>query len=86
MDETRVEDWDRLPCATLMVSDPETVRPVREITNLLRKSCPTWMFREIAAGGHMAPITRPDLINPLVAKFLDAPICSHQDALALTTE
>ena len=70
---TPVERWAHLlPTATLVVSDPNTVRPIREITELLRQSCPMWTYKEIAAGGHMAPLTLPDLINPIVGSFLDA--------------
>jgi len=29
-----------------------------------------WTYKEIAGGGHMAPLTRPDLVNPLVRSFL----------------
>ncbi len=72
---TPVEQWARLlPRATLVVSDPNTVFPIREITALLRRSCPMWTYKEIAGGGHMAPITRPDLINPLVCSFLRLPL------------
>ena len=68
---TPVEEWAReLPAATLVISDPNTVRPIREITALLRQSCPSWTYKEIQSGGHMAPLTRPDLINPLVKSFL----------------
>lgn len=68
---TSVEQWARLlPDATLIVSDPNTVLPIREITALLRQSCPKWIYEKIASGGHMAPLTRPDLINPLVQSFL----------------
>src|SRR5438045_2196724 len=56
--------------STLVLSDPNTVFPIREITALLRRSCPMWTYKEIAGGGHMAPLTRPDLINPLVRSFL----------------
>jgi pimeloyl-ACP methyl ester carboxylesterase len=72
MDETTpVEQWARLlPRSTLLVSDPTTVFPIREITAILRRSCPMWTYKEIAGGGHMAPLTRPDLINPLVRSFL----------------
>jgi pimeloyl-ACP methyl ester carboxylesterase len=72
MDETTpVEQWARLlPRSTLLVSDPDTVFPIREITAILRRSCPMWTYKEIAGGGHMAPLTRPDLINPLVKSFL----------------
>jgi len=68
---TPVEQWARLlPRATLVVSDPNTAFPIREITALLRRSCPMRTYKEIAGGGHMAPLTRPDVINPLVRSFL----------------
>ena len=41
---------------------------------ILRRSCPLWTYQEIAGGGHMAPLTRPDLINPLVRSFLRSPL------------
>ncbi|SEC34349.1 Pimeloyl-ACP methyl ester carboxylesterase [Rhizobiales bacterium GAS188] len=68
---TPVEQWAQLlPSSTLLVCDPNTVFPIREITAILRRSCPGWTYKEIAGGGHMAPLTRPDLINPLVRSFL----------------
>ena len=73
-EKTPVAQWaGLLPRDTLVVSDPNTVLPVREITALLRRSCPMWTYKEIA-GGHMAPLTRPDLINPLVRSFLQLPL------------
>jgi len=55
---TPLEEWARLlPCRTLVVSDPNSLLTVREIVALLRRSCPTWTFREVT-GGHMAPLTR----------------------------
>ncbi|HEV2546083.1 MAG TPA: alpha/beta hydrolase [Stellaceae bacterium] len=72
---TTVEQWAHLlPRSTLVISDPNTVLPIREITEILRRSCPLWTYEEIAAGGHMAPLTRPDLINPLVRSFLRSPL------------
>lgn len=69
---TSAEQWGRLlPRSTLLASDPDTVLPIRDITTLLRRACPGWAYEEIA-GGHMAPLTRPDLVNPLVASFLRA--------------
>ena len=80
MDETTpVEEWARLlPLATLVVSDPNTVFPIREITAILRLACPMWTYKEIAGGGHMAPLTRPDVINPLVRSFLRSQPCGFQ--------
>ncbi|MDB5803602.1 MAG: 2-hydroxy-6-oxo-6-(2-aminophenyl)hexa-2, 4-dienoic acid hydrolase [Betaproteobacteria bacterium] len=79
MDEqTPIGEW-KLPSArTLVVSDPATRRPVREIVELFREACPHWSFRSVE-GGHMAPLTRPDLINPIVRGFLDAGLSSGLD-------
>jgi pimeloyl-ACP methyl ester carboxylesterase len=75
MDEpTTLDEWaSALPNETLVVSAQHTVRPIREIVELLREGCPTWRFEQITGGGHMAPLTRPDLINPIVSSFLDRP-------------
>ena len=63
--------WKRR--ATLVVSAQQTVRPIRDIVALLRDACSAWRFEEITGGGHMAPLTQPDLINPIVSSFLDGP-------------
>jgi pimeloyl-ACP methyl ester carboxylesterase len=71
---TPVEQWATLlPRATLSVCDPGTVLPIREIDALLRRSCFGWAYKEVPGAGHMAPLTRPDLINPLVGSFLGSP-------------
>jgi pimeloyl-ACP methyl ester carboxylesterase len=71
-EETTVEDLAALACRTLVMSDPATRRPIRAIAELLAEACPEWTFRDIPAGGHMAPVTRPDLVNPMIRAFLDA--------------
>lgn len=73
MDEqTTIEEWKTLTMRTLIVSDKATRLPIREIVDIFVHACPHWSFRFIAEGGHMAPLTRPDLINPIVREFLDA--------------
>ena len=70
---TTVEEWARtLPRATLAVHDPGTVLPIREIAAILRAACPAWRHQEVPGVGHMAPLTRPDVINPIIGSFLDA--------------
>jgi pimeloyl-ACP methyl ester carboxylesterase len=70
---TSAEDWAALlPRKTLLICDPSTVLPIREIAAILRSSCPEWAYAEVAGGGHMAPLVRPDLINPIVASFLES--------------
>jgi pimeloyl-ACP methyl ester carboxylesterase len=71
-DTTPVEEWAALlPRATLLAFDPAGVSPTREIAAILRRSCPDWTFATVRGAGHMAPITRPDLMNPLVCSFLE---------------
>lgn len=68
---TSAEQWAvLLPRTTLLIYDPETVLPLREIAKILRQSCPWWTYKEVPGVGHMAPLTHPDLINPLVGSFL----------------
>ena len=70
-EETPIAEWKTLTASTLVVSDRETRRPIREIVEIFGDACPHWSFRSIVEGGHMAPLTRPDLINPIVREFLD---------------
>jgi pimeloyl-ACP methyl ester carboxylesterase len=70
-EETTIEEWKNLKARTLVVSDGATRLPIREIVTLFAKTCPHWTFRTIPEGGHMAPLTRPELINPVVRQFLD---------------
>lgn len=70
---TPAEEWaSTLPRRTLLVCDPATVLPILEINSILRRSCANWDYKEVPGGGHMAPLTRPDLINPIVCSFLHA--------------
>jgi len=71
---TPLEQWAALlPRDTLLVCDPRTVLPIREIAALLHRSNPGWIYKEVSGAGHMAPITHPELINPLVGSFLRSP-------------
>jgi len=73
MDEqTTIEEWKSITARPLVVSDKATKLPIREIVELFANACPDWSFRFISEGGHMAPLTHPELINPLVREFLDA--------------
>ncbi|CAG1008910.1 Cis-3-alkyl-4-alkyloxetan-2-one decarboxylase [Burkholderiales bacterium] len=70
-EETPVGEWSRMPARTLVVSTADTRRPIREIVAILARACPGWRFEELPEGGHMAPLTRPDLVNPIVRRFLE---------------
>ena len=70
-EETTIEELKALAVRTMLVSDKATRLPIRAIIDLITTACPHWTFRTIAEGGHMAPLTRPELINPIVRAFLD---------------
>ena len=71
-EKSTIEDCKNLNPPALMVSDATTRLPIREIVALFAKACPHWTFHTIPDGGHMGPLTRPELINPVVQQFLDA--------------
>lgn len=71
-EETTLAQWQAIAARTLVVSDAATRLPIREIVGLFEHACPHWTFQTVPEGGHMAPLTRPELVNPLVAAFLDA--------------
>ena len=61
----------------LAVYDPGTVLPIREIAAILRAARPAWRHQEVPGVGHMGPLTRPDVINPIIGSFLDAHAGTH---------
>lgn len=75
-DATTAVQWGALlPKDTLLIADSRSALPIREITAILRRACPAWTYRDMPGAGHMAPLTRPDLINPLVRAFLCTKSC-----------
>lgn len=57
--------------ATHVVSARDTVATIAAIVAQLEHLRPDWRYATVAAGGHMAPVTRPDLVNPLVTAALN---------------
>jgi len=72
-EETTIDAWKALKPKTLVVSALGTRRPIREIVELLADACPHWTYAQVAEGGHMAPVARPELVNPIVKRFLETP-------------
>jgi pimeloyl-ACP methyl ester carboxylesterase len=69
-DATTVDVFRELPAKTLVMHSADTRLALREIAGLFQDACPHWTFVTIPGGGHMAPLTRPDLVNPVVKRFL----------------
>ena len=71
-EKTTIDTYAALTAKTLVVSAADTKRPIREIVELFVEACPHWSFRQVAEGGHMEPLFQPNLVNPIVCKFLDS--------------
>ena len=69
-----LEGWSTITAPVHLIHAADTRTPTREIVKLLAKTYPTWHVHEVPSGGHMAPLARPDLVNPLIAAVLDETI------------
>ena len=70
-EETTIAAWKALEPHTMVMSASGTRRPIREIVELLADACPHWTYARVPEGGHMAPVARPELVNPIIARFLE---------------
>ena len=59
-----------LPRQTTVISAADTVRSIKEIVALLSANNRAWTFETLDSGGHMAPLSHPHLINPMIARAL----------------
>ena len=66
-----LEDWGAITAPVHLISAADTRIPTREIVKLLANTYPAWHVHDAPSGGHMAPLSRPDLVNPLIAAALE---------------
>ena len=62
-----------------LIHATDTRAPTREIVKSLASTYPTWHVHQAPSGGHMAPLARPDLVNPLIAKASPRRTIDHTD-------
>ncbi|MGH7006567.1 MAG: alpha/beta fold hydrolase, partial [Alphaproteobacteria bacterium] len=62
-----------LPARTSVVWSADTVRPSREIVEVLADAATDWDFVRVPEGGHMAPLTHAHLVNPIIGAHLLGP-------------
>lgn len=60
-----------LKARTMVMHDTDSRRTVTEIVEILESACPHWTFPQITGGGHMAPLTHPELVNAIVREFIE---------------
>jgi hypothetical protein len=52
------------------MSSTKTRRPSSELVELVLDARPDWETASIWDAGHMAPMTHPQLVNPIIRNFL----------------
>jgi pimeloyl-ACP methyl ester carboxylesterase len=72
-----LEKWKTISAPVHLIHARDTRAPTREIAALLGKAFPQWRLHEVRSGGHMAPLARPDLVNPLIADAIDTALAAH---------
>ena len=67
---TARQDWSNIRARTMVAWTRDTKRPVREIVGVLREQAQNWQYQEVRRGGHMVPLTQPDMTNRLISEFM----------------
>jgi pimeloyl-ACP methyl ester carboxylesterase len=65
-----LQDWGAIPVPVHILCAADTRHPTRAIASLLTSMHKHWHLYELEGGGHMAPVARPDLVNPIIAEIL----------------
>lgn len=60
-----------LDVPTLLLTGMESKLSTRAVTRLLTNVLPRGHVEEISGVGHMAPVTHPDEVNPVIERFLE---------------
>ena len=55
----------------LVLKGANTRREISEIVELLKINLPDLEVLDIPNCGHMLPVSHPELVNPIIAEFLD---------------
>jgi pimeloyl-ACP methyl ester carboxylesterase len=66
-----LQGWRAITAPVHLIGAADTRAPTRAIVQLLARTYPGWRLHEVPAGGHMAPLSRPDLVNPVMTAALD---------------
>ena len=70
-EQTSLSEWERdLPKGTTVLSSADTVKSIAEIVALMKENVPGWNFERIKKGGHMAIMSKPEQLNPMVIDAL----------------
>jgi hypothetical protein len=70
-EQTSINEWATfLPPDTTASKCTKTVQSINGIIVLMRSATKNWRVIDYDEGGHMAPLAKPDIINPVIANAL----------------
>ena len=68
---TSLKEWrDILPQNTHILFSEQTVNSIRKIVTIFEETMPNCIFYSYSEGTHMAPLTHPNIVNPIIQKIL----------------
>ncbi|WP_209428183.1 alpha/beta fold hydrolase [Pararhodobacter sp. SW119] len=73
----------RLHCPTLVIAGLETPLPALRTAELVAETIPNAQLALIHGVGHMAPLTDPHIVDPMIAAHLSAAVAHPRPAPAL---
>ena len=59
-----------IQCPTLIIAAEDSRGPAKRVAEIVAAAVPQAQLKTIADAGHMAPVTHPEIINPLIAEAL----------------
>jgi pimeloyl-ACP methyl ester carboxylesterase len=66
-------DYARITCPALVVMGLESPLPMLRVSDVLARRLPAAELRMIGGAGHMAPLTDPHLVDPMIVNHLLRP-------------
>ncbi|WP_301117358.1 alpha/beta hydrolase [Pusillimonas sp. (ex Stolz et al. 2005)] len=69
---TPLEEYAALAVPTMLMYARDTLPSILASQKVLVSACPGWQVHVLEEGGHLAPLTHPDIVNSRIEAFLDA--------------
>jgi pimeloyl-ACP methyl ester carboxylesterase len=83
-DPLRLADLAELDIPALLLVAQNSTSPARVLSELLVRALPNARALNIRGVGHMAPLTSPGQVNPLIESFLETQVGSRRAAASRT--
>jgi pimeloyl-ACP methyl ester carboxylesterase len=69
-DPTPLAEFRVIDAPVLLMTGTASTRAARAVSNLIAETLPKSTVETLPGAGHMAPVTEPQRVNPLIERFL----------------